>query len=324
MQLTQKTIEIPCGTVSTLAWDGDELIDVTTNQRFGLDGKITGTRFFLGYPFDRGLCLRMRDALWTLAYDNRGTKAVLLKNGTVHRELNRSYYIAKDFDYPIAFTVNEGGRALVIHCPTSFDQLVFEDAETGETLLTKKSSKMEFHSRLAVSPDQTLVVSAGWFWHPVCGAWLFSPWSQQEVDEDFGFGSEMDSVAFLGNDRLLVATNDEVVNEDVPLNELGPLRLGVWSIPDKKWSSVAELAQVTGTVMPWRDWVISFYDRPKAIDLGTGAIVHRWDGIYSGRQAGTLHLGEPVPPPIALDPERGRFAVAGLHGISVILLDSVD
>lgn len=72
--------------------------------------------------------------------------------------------------------------------------------------------------------------------------------------------------------------------------------------------------------MPWREWVISFYECPKAIELATGKIVHRWEQIYSGRQIGSIDLGESAPPPMAFDPIHGRFAVQGSEGISVVTL----
>lgn len=328
-QLNHRKLLTPCKSLSTLAWDGDELVDVTRNQRFRLDGTCTSTQFFLGYPFDRGLCLRDGETLWTIAYDNRGTKAVLLKNGTIHSQFNRSYYFAKSYDYPIALAKTAKGRVVLIHCPNSYDLLELTDAETGEVRGTRKprNMEMEFHSRLMVSPNGALLLSAGWFWHPLNGAWLtslndFDLPSAWSTDFGFGWGAEIDSVAFLGNDHVVVGTTSEVVNEDVPATGLGPMKLGLWSISDKQWVSVVDLTEPCGTIMPWGDWVISFYDHPKAIELSTGVVVHRWESISTGRQIGSIELGDPVPPPIALDPVGGRFAVGGPDGVTVVTLNT--
>ena len=83
MTLSSENVHIPVHGVSTLAWDGDELMDVTSNQRFQMDGSFSPIGFAMGYRFDRGQCRRAKGLLWTLAYDNRHTKAVLLKNGKV-------------------------------------------------------------------------------------------------------------------------------------------------------------------------------------------------------------------------------------------------
>ena len=133
-KLYQKVIHIPCKQLQTLAWDGDELVDVTSERRLRLDGTFEGSKFLLGYAFDRGLCVRGADACWTVAYDNRGTKALLLRNGKIHRQLNRDYYFAQDFDYPIALKRTAKGRVVILHCPRSYNELEFEDAESGEIL----------------------------------------------------------------------------------------------------------------------------------------------------------------------------------------------
>ncbi len=71
---------------------------------------------------------------------------------------------------------------------------------------------------------------------------------------------------------------------------------------ENRWSSIVDLKECSGMIMPWRDWIISCYGHPKAIDLCSGDVVHRWEQIYSGRQVGAIDLGEPPPPRIALDP----------------------
>lgn len=325
-ELRHHGVLIPCKDVEAIAWDGDDLVDVVTDRRLRLDGTFEDTRFRLGYPFDRGLCVRNAGICWTIAYDNRGTKALILKNGKVHRQLNRDYYFAKAYDYPIAVVKTNNGHVVVVHCPTSYDELTFEDAESGEILGTRKSDKMEFHSRLAISPGGDSLVSAGWFWHPLNGGWLFfigdivGAHSDCKVDLGIDFGAEVDSVAFLGDDALVVSTTQEIVNEEVPPAGLGPMRLGMWSITEGKWARIVELHEACGPMMPWRDWVISFHDHPKAISLATGDVVHRWEGVYSGRQIGPIDAGKPAPPLLALDAVGGRFAVAGPEGVTVVTL----
>jgi len=72
--------------------------------------------------------------------------------------------------------------------------------------------------------------------------------------------------------------------------------------------------------MPWRDWVIAFFECPTAIELATGKVVHQWKQIYSGRQIGSINLGDPPPPPMALDSTGGRFAIQCPEGLRVVTL----
>jgi hypothetical protein len=326
MDLIHNRTFVECGHLFAPAWDGEDLIDVQTHQRIFSYGTFTGSAFSMGYPFNRGLCVRDAGVLWTLAYENRGTKALLLKDGKVHRELNRSYNFAKEFDYPIALAVSSSGRAVVVHCPNSYTELECEDAETGETLWKKSTTNMEFHSRLSVSEDSGFLLSAGWFWHPVNGAWV-SPFNRQNPTEDkkqdevsFSFGAEIDGAAFLGRERVVITTTEELIDSEVPPTGLPPMTIGVWSIPENRWISTAPLAEKTGTILPWREWAISFYKHPKAIELATGRIAHVWDDLDSGSQVGSIDLGEPPPPAMALDPRLGKFAIAGAKGITIISL----
>jgi hypothetical protein len=321
---------IECADVLPLAWDEDDLVEPMTGRRIALDQPLARRAFSLGYPFDRTLCARGLDAFWTLAYDNRGTKAVLYKNWKEHRELNRSYYFAKTFDYPIALTSINNGRVVIVHCPNSYDTVEVEDAETGEMLGKKKSDKMEFQSRFSMSEDGRFLVSAGWFWHPLGAAWLcpisaiIGTDEHCEAEVGFSFGSEIDAAAFLGNDHIVVTSTSEVVNNDVPISGLGPLQLGVWSIPDSKWVSVVPLQEATGSIMPWKEWVISFHEHPKAIELATGKVVHVWNQLDSGIQIGSIELGEPPPPVMALNPQRGMFAVCDSNGINIVSLHTSE
>lgn len=66
--------------------------------------------------------------------------------------------------------------------------------------------------------------------------------------------------------------------------------------------------------------VVSFFREPKLIALESGAVVHTWRGLASGRQTSSIcHHHEP-PPPLALDPERGRFAIFSGERLTIVTL----
>ena len=314
--------------LATLVWDGSDLVDVTSGMRLRDDGSLSERTSTSAYPFDRAIGLRNRGTFWSVAFSNRQTKAILLKNGRVHREVNRSFYLAHVYDYPIALALGLSEEVIVIHCPENFDTLEVQDAETGRMLAKRKTRQMEFHSRLAVSPSSKYLLDAGWFWHPVGGAWLcdladlLARSDSDETGCSFLSGAEIDSAAFLDDDHVVITSTDEVINDEPAPSGIGTRQLGLWSISTSSWRSRVDLNGPSGTLMPWRDWVISFYERPKAIEISTGKIVHTWERIFSGKQVGSIDLGDPPPPLIALDPQHGRFAVQVAGGVAVVSLDA--
>jgi hypothetical protein len=320
-----KQIDISWPGAATLMWDGDEVLDITSGQRGNFPGALTAQLHSMTYRFDRAIGIRSRGVHWAVAYTNRATKALLFKDGKIHRELNRSFYCAEDYDYPIAIG-DAGSSVVVAHCPNSFDLLEIEDAETGAVLDSLKSKDMEFHSRLTFSPNGRLLIDAGWFWHPWCGAAIFE--IAQSEDRSIRFAknaifsaqNEIDGVAFLGDSHLIVSSVSDYFGEDVQPESLRPKQLGIWSLTDRRWESRIDLSTPTGMLMPWKEWVVSFYDHPKLIELATGKIAHTWDNIYSGKQIGPIELGNPLPPLIALDPNKGSFAVANSKTVTLVSL----
>lgn len=320
------SVEIPWPNAASLVWDGDEICDPTTGQRGDLTGASTSGRWFIGYPFDRAVGVRVDNVHWAAVFGNRGTKAVLLKNGAVHRELNRSFYCAEAYDYPIALGIDRAERAVIFHCPNSFDRLEIEDAETGQTFDSLKSREMEFHSRLALSPDGRVLVDAGWFWHPWCGAAVFELAYADDgafrfpKSAVFSAKNEIESAGFLGNTHLIVSSASDYFGKDPESGGLRPNQFGLWSFRMREWELRTDLSEPLGVFMPWKDWVVSLLDHPKLVEIATGRIVHRWNEIYSGKQRGPIELGDPPPPPLALDPLRGRFAVADSKKVTIVCL----
>jgi len=311
-------------------WDDDEVVDVTSGQRGNFAGSLTSRLLNMTFRFDRAIGLRSHGVLWAVAYTNRSTKAVLMKNDSVHRELNRSFYCAGAYDYPIALGLGGGDRVVVVHCPSKFDLLEIEDAETGAVLDSLRSRDMEFHSRLSLSTDGRLLVDAGWFWHPWCGAAVFQITQADDgsvqFKKDTAFSTvfstrnEIDSVAFLGNTRLAVSSVSDYLGEEPEPGSLCPKQLGIWSLSERRWESKVDVSEPIGMMMAWKEWIVSFYDHPKLIELSTGRVIHRWDKIYSGKQLGPIELGDPPPPPMATDAGKGRFAVANSKTVTLVSL----
>jgi hypothetical protein len=67
-------------------------------------------------------------------------------------------------------------------------------------------------------------------------------------------------------------------------------------------------------------YVVGFFDHPKLIEVSTGRVLCRWPELKTGQQASSIMWHKPLPPPLALDANSGRFAVADEKHITVITL----
>ncbi|MBY0397823.1 MAG: hypothetical protein K2X91_15320, partial [Thermoleophilia bacterium] len=195
------------------------------------------------------------------------------------------------------------GRAVVAHCPEDYCALQVDDALTGRRLSTPDTGRSEsfFHSRLAANRQGTRLLSAGWYWHP------FDLVQVYDLRPD-------DAGAI-----RLEACHDSL--RDRPGGGLRAGMIGVYDLDAQRLVSAARLEDEAGTLMPVGEGhVIGFHEHPKLIELATGRVVARWPDLASGRQLSSILRGGPTPPPLALDPERGRFAVADDRRIAVVTL----
>jgi hypothetical protein len=142
----------PRGTVRSIAWRGDELVDWLTEmkapQRF--DHVVTD-------PSGR----------WAVLHARRGIHGMLAHDGHKLRELTRERYHADDYDYA-ACVFHKHGRTFIAYCPEHYGSVEIEDAATGERITRSADRKARdfFHSRLAASPHSKRLLTAGWVWHP--------------------------------------------------------------------------------------------------------------------------------------------------------------
>ncbi|MEV0092326.1 hypothetical protein [Streptomyces sp. NPDC050738] len=314
------------GEAQSLMWDGDDLVDVVGGRRWGPDGVEHRAPLVHGLPFDRGLV--SSSGRFTVVYAERGTEALLLDGGRPVRELGRSRDHAEDSDYPVALGTLRDGREVLVHCPDEYNVLEIEDAESGERLtLGERTPRDVFHSRLAVSPDGTHLLSAGWFWHPFGVVEVFDL-DQALTDPAVLDGrgvlpmspatdAEVVSACWLDGDRLAVATGEEPLDDDES-PALGPQRLAVWSLSESRWLRRSRTALAIGTLLARGDTVISLYGHPTLIDVDTGAVMAEWPDVevpHKDRSYGVDDLPSPVA---ALHPDGTRLAVAQPEGIALI------
>jgi len=299
--------------------------------RIDFDGNVHRRFSDCSYPFDS--VISSPSGRFVVVYERLGTKGYLSDRGKELREINRSYVYAGITPYPIVFLQLPDGREVLAHCPERHNQIEFEDALTGERLTTSGDRKPAdyFQSGLAVSPGQTRLMSAGWFWHPIQTVRF---WSISEALSDPG---SLDSVArlpfsyneinyavFADEDRVILASDleetglfDEGEIPDLPLGHIA-----LYNLRSNELESVTNVGQSMGAMM-WlgADQIVSFSGHPKVIDVKSGEVLQRWPDVVTGYQPGALSGRGAQVVPLALDPVRKRFAVAAKDKISVIEFD---
>lgn len=313
----------------SLCWCGDELVDwVSGGRSYALDGRITDSSVLYGYRFDSAVM--SPDGRYAVIYEKLGTKGLLLHQGRVLRELNRSFYHADTYEYPVALMTVPSGRTLLAHCPDEYCCLELEDAETGERLTRRDGESPDiFHSRLQFSRDGRFLLSAGWIWHPVDTAHVFDvaraleqPRSLDE-SKDMELGDsfvEIHSAAFGERDTLVLECSG-LEGEEISLPDgqpKGAVGLAVYSLTGRRVLSLAPLEKPAGTLMVVGGYAVGFYEHPRLFELTTGRVLEQWPEFHTGRQGSSIIHHLPPSPPFAMDPVGRRFAVATDKGIEVV------
>jgi len=328
--------------INSLCWRADELVDwVGGGRAFALDGTERSTSVYYAYRFDAATT--SPDGRFAVIYERLGTKGLLLHNGKVLRELNRSYYHADAYEYPVVLFHGPGGRLLLAHCPEDYCRIELEEAETGRALSSCAERKPGdfFHSRLAASPCGKRLLSAGWEWHPwsavVCfdiALALTDPHHLDHVDHLPYSGSvclaEESSACWLHDDCIAVAASNEPDDTEEGRNagvgpRLLPRGLAVFDLARGTCLRSFQLDEPAGTTLAiGAHHVLSLYRHPKLIELSTGEVLHVWTELHSGLQDGSIVWGlegDAKPPPMAFDAARNRFAIVNGNAITVVEFD---
>lgn len=308
--------------IQSLVWQADTLIDWTSGARYHLDGT-TEPRVHSPYPFDAATALP--DGEYAVVYTRLGTKGVVLRNGKMLREINRSLYWAQAYEYPVALSRLSNGGAVIVHCPEHYNRLETEDAETGERLTATATRKLDdiFHSRLSISADGRYLLDAAWFWQPVDGVMLF------DLEEALADAGHLDgrgclpqlyaddsAATFDACGNILVSLDGDI-NEERPLREIQTYASGA----KNAWRTTT-LSQPLGTFMPVGEhFVLGLYNHPRLIDLRDGRIVQEWPHINSGKQTSSIIRGVEVPV-MAFDPAGRRWAVVNDNKLIVLAFDA--
>lgn len=269
------------------------------------------------------------DGKYAFIYQRLGTKGLLLKDGVLIREINRSYYCADVYEYPAAF-LNFNGVTYLAHCPVSYNQLDFENAETGEivTNTSEREPDDAFHSRLEVSNDSSFLLSKGWLWHPLDVIIIYNIkdcFSEPKLlDAAITYpdtGAEICTASFIGDTKILVGTSDEVITKDKPAT-LPPNHIAIWDLLTGDFSKPVAVKTEFGNLFAINEnlaWDLFKY--PKIIDINTGEIIDKMEDIDSGQQKSSIIHHVENHPQIVFNRETKQIAIAGKDKIEVLTPD---
>lgn len=291
---------------------------------------MTRPRVNYAYPFDAAI----GSGPYAVVYKRLGTKGLVLRNGEILREINRSFYHAEAYEYPICLARLASSRNVLIHCPEEYCRLEICDLDTGASLTLEdtRSPADFFHSRLVTDPSGAYLLSAGWIWHPFDSISLYriedALTNPRSLDGSGLWGptaTAISSAAFIDQDRIVLAASGESFADEEDLASpdlLRPNSLAVWSRADAKIVAQSPIAETAGTLMAIdSSFVVGFYEHPKVFAIDTGEVVARLPAVDSGRQASSIIHHIDPPPPLALDPLNRRFAIASRDEILVAVIE---
>jgi len=321
--MSLETIRLDAYEPRALVWDGDALLNRAGGAIYRLDGSTDHVGRRYSYAFDAVTTLPGSDL--SVVYSRLHTKGLVIRGSEEVREINRSYYQADAYEYPVALGRLPTGREVLVHCPEAYNRLEIEDLVTGERLTTgaQRQPCDFFHSRLAVSPDGQWLLSAGWVWQPFDRIEVFdlvkAMTDPAHLDEN-GIGidawSEHSSATFLPDGHLAMWLVGDIDGEDTAVQS-GALRIVDPAQPVD--ATVVSPVDALGTILAVdNDHVLALHGHPRLIELKSGAVVRSWPEVRSGLQMSSILPRNEPPPCFALDAINRRCAIAEDTGITVI------
>ncbi len=323
--MERKTIE--AYSVRTIDWFDNKVVDWNSaGTQYSEDGETKQLhKYHFGFVCDGSIT--SENGEYVLIYQKLGTKGLLLKNGELLREINRSYYQSAVYEFPATFLTFKN-RTYLVHCPFGYNQIDFEDVETGEIATNVKTRKPHdiFHSRLEVSFDNKYLMSKGWVWHPLDVIELFdiekcfeNPNLLDKGMSPANVNAEISSASFIDNNKIiLLASKSGFADEETDLIKDG--QIAIWNFKTGDILNPINVNAEIGNIFAINDtkcW--DLYNYPKIIDLKSGKVIDKMEEIDSGKQGSSIihHLSD--LPKIAFNKKTKQIAIAKDNTIEILI-----
>ncbi|MBD1383671.1 hypothetical protein IDJ75_00145 [Mucilaginibacter rigui] len=309
--------------IQTICWEGDLIVDWSSGRKYSLDGK--EKQFGVHWGWGDSV-INSSDGKYIFIYKKLGTKGLIIKNGELLREINRPYYCSNAFEFPAAFITVEN-RTYLIHCPIAYNQLDFEDVETGEIITNIDNRKPidRFHSRLEISPDGRWLMSKGWVWHPLDMIMVFDIKkclvNPQLLDEPRLYPNvnvEVCTASFVDENIVVIGSSDVVLDEE-EVGDLPPKHICLWNLRTDKLSKPVAIKENFGNLFAINSncaW--DLFDFPKIINLNTGEIIEQNEEINSGKQNSSIIDNTDSFPSIIFNKKTGQIAIKANEKIELL------
>lgn len=327
--MQQKTIATDY--LSTLVWVGNSLVDwVNSGRTYYPNEEMSKIgKYHFAYSFDSAIA--STDGIYAVLYKKLGTKGLLLKNGEIIREINRSYYQAEVYEYPVAFAKLKDGTDILIHCPDDYCKLDFEEVETGIRLTShiNRNPSDFFHSRLEVSPDNKTLLSKGWAWHPFDFVYAFdieecikNPQALDTSQYMPEVDAEICTASFIDNELVLIGSpNDSEPFDDEPSDKLKSGEIGIWNIKNNTITGIIKPHFTVGGCLIAINEALAWdlYENPKIINFRTGQVIEELKDVASGKQTSSIihHLKDDLPL-VAYNPKTKQIAIGAGKTIELL------
>jgi len=313
---------LTAGRLNTISWLNDNIVDwAAGGNQYSMDGSTKKSNSYYAFNFDGSI--NTADGQYAFIYQKLGTKGLLLKNGKLLREINRSYYFANAYEYPATF-VTVDNVTYLIHCPKEYCRLDFENVETGEivTDMIGRDPTDVFHSRLEISPDGFVLMSKGWHWHPLDVAYLYdikeslkNPKLLDEINTWLSINAEISTANFINKAKVLIGSGEEVFDDENIV--FPPRHIAVFDIDTKQVSTPVKVSCEFGTLFAINDelaWDTYLY--PKIININTGEVIDKDESVYSGKQKSSIVSKDDLVQ-IVFNRETKQLAIKGKETIDV-------
>lgn len=313
-----KRQSIKANYLQTICWFDNSVFDwASAGKKYTLDGNVNE---LYRYTFGFGdTAITSSDGRYVFIYQKLGTKGLLLKNGEILREINRSYYCAEVYEYPAVFVTIDKSTFLV-HCPLKYCRLDFEDVETGQIVTDSQDRNPSdyFHSRLEISPNGKYLMSKGWFWHPWDGIRLFdiekcinTPELLDKSEIYPNVGTEICTASFIDDSKVLIGSSDEEEINDELLENLPQGHIAIWNVELNQISTPVKVNTEFGNLYAINEkFAWDIFKFPKIINLETGEIVVKDESLSSGLQKSSIIHHIDKLPKVAFNQKTKQLAIA--------------
>jgi hypothetical protein len=276
----------------TIDWVNNRIVDWKGGGKFLDAGRENVGGISRLYQGDFDASITSPNGEYQFIYKRLNTKGLLLKQGQLIREINRSYYHAERYEYPAAFVEYEG-RTYLAHCPNGYSTIDFEDVETGElvTDVPERKHMDMFHSRFEVSPGGRYLLSRGWVWHPsdeICvfdvRAAITDPHKLDRWNAPFT-GIEINAANFIDDERILIGASNGEPPRDEDDATFPADHIGVWNLTTREVTGIVPVKAPFGNLFVidvHRAW--DLYQYPKIIHIQSGAIIDALEDVETGKQ----------------------------------------